>query len=370
MMKIKRYIKLKQNDVNLYLTKIKIEDLISNYYVDIFQPSTDDGYQRPPIPMHYKKFAKFIMENQSTFIMPQSVLTAVNIDNLDNETHNLIINSDLRIVDGQHRIEGFKYIYENNKECFDNIKDIEIPVTIMVIENNTTKLEIETFINLNSKGKKISTDLAINILEKMKMESSNKSEDSTLAEITTSEVIKDAQSVAIKVAKKLNSDVNSLWYDSIIMLPGESFKIISLNAMQKSLIPICSEIMMKLYRTKGYVFDYSNDKVTQEIEKYINLIWEINRSKWKDCFSKNYSQNNRKYNKEFNLQKGIGVFSLHIIFKECLESEESLDEAITKYEKIIDLSKVTSDKWKVGGEFSSYNSQTGFKKVASIVKNA
>lgn len=370
MIQINSYLELLQNEIRFYLTKIRIEDLILNYNVDVYNPSSEEGYQRSPIPTHYKKFAKFILDNKDDFIMPQSILAAVNKSDYDDKKNCLEISSDLKIVDGQHRLEGFKYLRENYKEEFDEIKNIEIPVTIMITDEKSKKIEIETFINLNSKGKRISTDLAINILEKIKSE---KSKSETRGEFKTNitDIKENAQSVAVMVSKMLNKDRDSLWYDAIVMTTGESYKVISLNAMQKSLTPICAEIMLKQYLETDFNFSYKTDEISKMIVNYINEVWDINKCKWGEAFIKtedSVGDKGHKYNKEYNIQKGIGLFSLHIIFRECLEQSNNVADAIQRYKQIIESSEITVNKWKIGGEFSTYNSQAGFKKLAGIIK--
>ena len=70
----------------------------------------------------------------------------------------------LRIVDGQHRIEGFRYLKENDTNKYEQYKNFEFPVTILAIDEGQVVEEMDAFINSrNNKAKKISTDLAIHL---------------------------------------------------------------------------------------------------------------------------------------------------------------------------------------------------------------
>ncbi|WP_426355443.1 DGQHR domain-containing protein [Exiguobacterium sp. R-39] len=376
---INSYTKFTQNNKKFYLTKIKIHEILENYVVDVYQPDTEEGYQRPPISAHYKKFGKYILNNIDTFTLPQSILVAVSKEFINNDTEKLVISDKLRIVDGQHRIEGFKFLKSNFPSEYKKIENIEIPTTIMIVDNDTDrkkKQEIEAFINLNSKGKKVSTDLALNILDLITESKDNDlniddiSEDSK--RIFILKHIKEySLNVSLRAAKKLNLDSNSLWYDGIIMTPGESYKIISINAFQKSLIQLCEDFMEKIFYEKGLIFDAdsNDDKLTEEFKAFIENIWVINSRKWSDCFNLSEEYLSPKYNKKFNIQKGIGLFSLHIIAKESLNSSESISDAIKLYERTINDSKVVSNDWIIGGKFSTFNSQQGFSKLSKIIKN-
>ena len=67
-----------------------------------------------------------------------------------------------RIVDGQHRILGMQKALENIHEK-DEIKKLnEYPFNIITVvtDENNRSVELDIFIDINSKGKKVSTDLA------------------------------------------------------------------------------------------------------------------------------------------------------------------------------------------------------------------
>ena len=128
--------------------------------------------------------------------------------------------------------------------------------------------------------------------------------------------------IAVEISKILNNDSKSIWYKAIRQSQADSNTIISTNAFIKSLMPII-DLFIK------YVLNEGNDKGNEELTsilvqdeeglvKYIGYIvddiWDIVTNKWSDCFKRNKPY----FDKYYNIQKGIGLFAIHIVFKECV----------------------------------------------------
>lgn len=348
-------IEFRQFDLKMYLLTLSIEELVENTYVNVFNSETSEGYQRPLDPNHYKKITKYLKSEDSP-ILPPTILTAIDEEKIVFESNYLYIEDKLRLVDGQHRIEGFKYLKKVAYERYEELKDMEMPVTVMAIENKKEIYEVNTFIDINSKGKRVSTDLAIRLRDSIRNQVQMYKTKSDLIE-----------SISTKTALSINNDNNlSIWYDSIKVSPEVKGKIISINAFCRSLFPIID----KMLEVKGIDFTNVNNEtlntLVKETSDLVNLTWEIVENKWSECFSK-YSP---RFNKNYNLQKGTGTYSIHLLMNQCLEEcNGNIEDSLKQFKTTIGNSIVKSSDWITGGIFSGYSSQSGFKYIAEQIKN-
>lgn len=115
-MRFNQYVKLKQRGINMFLISSRVENIINNYDVDIYDQETNrTGYQRPPIPTHYRDIAKYLVNNSESIFMPAAIIAAVDPKQIHLSDHHLEIEGKMRIVDGQHRLKGFEYAIYTEK---------------------------------------------------------------------------------------------------------------------------------------------------------------------------------------------------------------------------------------------------------------
>ncbi|PFA62923.1 hypothetical protein CN378_17945 [Bacillus sp. AFS015802] len=346
----RNYIKLEQFGLEMYMVSLTIEDLIEHYKIDLYDPKTDDGYQRPPIPPHFRNIGKYLKKENP--ILPSAILAAVSEDQIKELSENLLeINGKIRIVDGQHRIEGFKYLNKIDENRFMEMRNFQFPVIILKINENQRLHEINTFIDINSKGKKVSTDLAIRLRDK------NRNENAEFLN-EHSQVI---ESIATNVTLELNNSLKSpQWLHSIKTSPNEYNNIISINAFNTSLFPLIKSIL-KDKEIK------SIDDIKELSTMIFNLLvesWNVIYKKWSNCFT-----DTQGFKKEYNLQKGIGVHSLHLVLNNCyINANYSLNKTLENFIGIIDESPATYQDWISGGKLSGYNSASGFSKIAKYIE--
>lgn len=345
----KNYIKLNQNNLSMYLVSFTIEELIEIYTIDIYDAETEEGYQRPPIPPHYRNISKYLqLENP---YLPSAIITAVDQENLVELDREIELKGKLRIVDGQHRIEGFRYLCKIDPSRFEELKEFQLPVIIMLIGKKQKIHEINTFIDINSKGKKVSTDLAIRLRDKIR----NETKDFYGVE---QQVV---ESIATRITISFNSlDELNIWNRSIKTSPDDINTIISINAFNQSLYPLIKQVL-KLREVKC-----ENDikEIASDLRDLLIECWDSVLTKWDSCFI-----DNSHFNKQFNLQKGIGVHAIHLLIYECLTVREgNLQDAKELFKTIIKNSSVTSQDWITGGKLSGYNSLSGFRKVSNYIK--
>ena len=155
-MKIKRYASVvRQGNLTLYTTSLKVRDLLTKdfYNIERLDPENADGYQRVLNKSRAKKFADYILtglDDKGAFL-PTSIFMATEAKipfNSNDNTITIDINKigSLNIVDGQHRVEGFKIAYNQKKD--ERILDFEVPVNIAIelsiIEQMTHFLIVNT----------------------------------------------------------------------------------------------------------------------------------------------------------------------------------------------------------------------------------
>ena len=140
------------------------------------------GYQRAPNQKHYSRIAEFLREEGDP-LLPTSALLAARegeyglldfapYDNAQPDVGKLRIPHErlLFIVDYQHRWRGIKDAVERLK-C-GNLLDFQVPVIIMADVSRYE--EIRQFYLINSKQKRVNTDLGLALLQTMAPQASEK----------------------------------------------------------------------------------------------------------------------------------------------------------------------------------------------------
>lgn len=163
-------IEISQNRVKLYLSAIPAKMLVdeNKVKVDYYSASSDSGYQRKPSPSRCKDFARYIKNAKG--LSPNSVLINIRgeIGNFEPITSSFGIlelpekaESELWIVDGQHRIEGLRDLIKEDP----SYSDFPIPVVLMNASSNYE--EAKQFMIINKTQKGVKSDLAERFIAKM-----------------------------------------------------------------------------------------------------------------------------------------------------------------------------------------------------------
>lgn len=325
---------------------VKNIDWLTNHTsVDIFDPVNFTGYQRSIDKNHVSRIVKYISDD---FVMPSSIICA--LDGKYSE------NSRLRIVDGQHRIEAFKRLKNENIEKYNEIKDNQI--SVIVIEESNQNVEIDTFITINKTSKKVDTSLAFVLKNKL-----NRMSTSDQLDISKREYL------AVEVAFELNYErYNSIWNSSISFEgnPKENLQFLSLNAFVKS-----TRTLLLYLEKKGILnINWKSESEIRELvvtaSDIIEYIWNCVRNKWKEQFAGDNNQRSI-------IQGAIGYNAINkSIISEL--NERNGDIVLDDFYKIVcDMIKsfnISSDYWKPQGIFSKYSSESGYLIVASELKNS
>lgn len=349
-------IEFKQEKVVMYLTKMKIDELISNSKIMHYDAANDRNYQRPPLPSHYRKIAAYFMK-ESKPILPSAIIAAMGPEDYEIKSDSLILKNKIRIVDGQHRIEGIKCLCNGycagSDERYKELKEeFELPVIIMVIDEADAMIEIDAFINLNSKGKRVKTDLAV-ALKNQRYQHDIATKDI----IDVTENLKNT--IAMNVVRKINQNKSGFW-KGLIIQPDEIGKRneqpISIIAFTRAIKPIVD----KFFENKNPSIGNSElENIEEQIMNLVEQVWNLVIEKWPECFN-----SDKSYNNDYNICKGIGVTTLYGIFAE----NDINDTEFKAFKDILNKSEVTYKDWLVGGTFTGYASAQGFSLIKQFIR--
>jgi DGQHR domain-containing protein len=150
--------KVKQGNLTLYTTSIKVSDLLSeNFYsIERLDPNNQKtGYQRVLNETRAKRLAKYIisgLDAGDTFI-PTSIFMATDKElNFHPENNTLEIDvseiGPFSIVDGQHRAEGLRMAAAEDKR----VTEFEVPINIAVSLNSLAQMAHFLIVNTTQKS--------------------------------------------------------------------------------------------------------------------------------------------------------------------------------------------------------------------------
>ena len=210
-------IKLKVIQVNqpistLYIAKIGYADLWSMSKVDRRHITNDDevlGIQRELKTEKVKQIQKYLTTKYATF--PNSIIVNVSskhIVSVNDEELELRVSEDtFTIIDGQHRLAGFKDYDRSEFELILTIfVDLEIP------------LQAEIFSTINSEQTKVDPSLNINLVLNDKLFTPRK--------------------MVVEIAQSFNYDTESPWYKQIKLLSARDDGMISLASFSRPLFDL------------------------------------------------------------------------------------------------------------------------------------
>ncbi len=325
---------------HLVQTQKTVEWLVTHTEVAVFDPITFQGYQRQIDDKHCARIVDFLKKDD--FFLPTAIVCAVNG----------VLNEDtvLRIVDGQHRVKAFEMLRTCDTDRFQQIKDFEVPVIILVDVDETT--EIDTFITINKTSKKVDTSLALVLRNKI-----NKySDPETLS-------MSKAEYVAVELAQELcfNETLSTLWTNRISFdgPPKNSYQLISLNAFVKS----TRQLLSRLHRNQLISLSWTDRKELDEClnasRDIILFIWNTIRNKWPKLFG-SYIEEQRI------IQGAIGYSAFNRVIMSLIDSYHinDVDTLLKKFAYAISNISISEEKWLPGGEFSKYSSESGYRIVA------
>lgn len=218
--------RVKQGDLVLYATSIRVKDLTSEkfYSVETLDPAntSDTGYQRLLNIARAKKLADYIIKGQTRqdSFLPTSVLLATH-NSIAFDTHKNTITIDtaaigpFSVVDGQHRLEGLKLAAQKDPR----VLDFEVPVNIAI--NLPRVAQMCHFLIVNTTQKSVDKSVEQRIIARL-TEALDVEDLPSLPKWILNVVERGEVDKAIKMVVYLNEHPESPWKGKILMANDDS----------------------------------------------------------------------------------------------------------------------------------------------------
>jgi DGQHR domain-containing protein len=216
---------VKQGDLTLYTTSLKVSDLLlpKFYSVETLDPdnANDKGYQRLLNRGRAKKLADYIVAGQETLdaFLPTSIFLATDRDipfDASKNTIEIDISTigPFSVVDGQHRVEGLKMAAEKDAR----VLDFEVPVNIAIRLPKIAQMCHFLIVNTTQKSveKGVEQRIFARLTQALELE-----EIPNLPKWIAKTVQKGEDEKALRFVDFLNSEPDSPWLDRIKMANEE-----------------------------------------------------------------------------------------------------------------------------------------------------
>ncbi|MGG0741247.1 hypothetical protein, partial [Niallia taxi] len=258
---------------------------------------------------------------------------------------------------------GLQYAINDLKQS--DLKKFEIPFVLMIVNDRID--EITSFYDINSTPKRVSTDLALQLLNEMKINTNMK--------LSKTEKWK---LVALNVSMALNAKPDSVWYKNISVGQIKDDEIASSTSFVTSLKPVLEISFIK----KLWENALDEKESGERIADLVNTFWNALKELMPDAFPETKDEKDN-----WVIQKTPGFFSWHMV------APFVIDEYMVKREKVKEFTKEEiasfigkyADRsvkdydgfWKAsnrelgvqGGDASRANSQKAFKELADQIKD-
>jgi DGQHR domain-containing protein len=366
-------IKFEQHGYTLYAGVASARDLVDLTAVDHYDSSKPigdptQGYQRPPEETRIKRFANFLLKGEGDGLMPTAVTLAsrepVQFLNGNGNVGTLVIDREHKplLVDGQHRIAGFRHAIDVKKAA--EFADFELP--FVLIDNIDRLREMRQFKVVNSEAKSVRTDLVSVILTE-------------LAKAQGKDAIKESEQwrvVAATAVDILNNDATGPWHDITVMPDAKAYgredvardpslkhrRLARATSFMTSVKPVYDWFdHFKLF--KGSTLEERAEELAGVLTEY----WEALRELLPEAFVDR---------DDYVIQKTPGVFSLHALLAKPLLSNlfsARLEFTRANFARLLEpSSELTNvDYWRTTAHgASAYGSMKGFSELAELLRDS
>jgi DGQHR domain-containing protein len=218
--------KIKQGNLTLYSTSLFVSDLLENNFFQIdrldVSSISEKGYQRVLDERRKKKFADYLINawKEGDAFLPTSVFLATD-KNIEYNTENNTITFDtneigaFNVVDGQHRISGLIEAVEKVPE----LKKFQIPVNIAINLDEISQMCHFLIVNSTQKAvdKAIVQQIHARLTNMIEFENTP-----TLPRWIQRQVLKGEDRDALVITEYLNNEITSPWKDKILMANSQN----------------------------------------------------------------------------------------------------------------------------------------------------
>jgi len=356
-------IKVVQQDKKIYIGKMSGREILDRCITTEWDSDkgwdlTKQGYQRAPNEKHYTRIANFLRDEGDP-LLPTSALIAAreeeyglleftSYDDAHPDIGEIRIPKDrlLFIVDYQHRWRGLKHAVERLK-C-KGLLDFQVPVIIMA--NVSRYEEIRQFYLINSKQKRVDTDLGLALLQTMASEA-RESELMNFAGPGKKYRIR-ATRLTFKIAEKTQGP----WAGKIIdpNMKSTGNQVVSIKSFVDSLQPMLSRTSPVHMKT--------DEELIQTILDYWSGIEQLIPSSF--ASPKNYA-----------IQATVGVFVMHRVaakkvLRDCVQQNDLSSAKVAQLLQKAKADYMNEDYWRIGGPTKPYSSASGVKELAQNIIGA
>ena len=289
--------------IDLFITALPLS-ILEKAEIDRWSRDNRRGYQRPPLERRFGKGKGSIIEYilHELGVFPTSVLINVRgeLKFVENEkiTDNISLgklmlpeNEKLWIIDGQHRIEALKRTVRERPE----LENYPLPVSILNLKDPDRFEEMLLFYIVNSRQKKIPTDVAYRhlqrMVEKVKIEEKHK---------WVKEVIlgasEERQGIAAEITDYLDENDESPFYNKIVYLgeEPERGKVIEDSVLIRYISKLLSEAPF-------------GQMLPEEVANLLIDYWNAIKELYPNCFDPQLKDN-------YTLLKHTGIASFTYLF--------------------------------------------------------
>ena len=350
-------VRFKQQGFTLYSGVMAVEQLMGLAITTEWDPGLrweldGQGYQRAPIPRHYRGIAAFLRREENPLLPTNALLASRNTEYgdleftpVDGDLGYLEVpeSRSLFVVDYQHRWRGFKYAIDILGQTA--LRGVMIPVTILsdvpLIE------EMKQFYLINNKQKRVDTDLALTLMQAM-------SSDSTEEELAN--LVGPGYKYRIRATRlviqiaQLDSGpwAGKIQEPNVQSTPDQTA---SIKSFVDSLRPIVS--------TRSPVYDFSDD----DLVNIVMSIWTGVLDLWPE-----WNTNSDQY----VIQGAIGLFVIHRVARELLVPRmlSSGDRSAALVTTTLASQKedlLSWEFWRTRGRAGAYSSGSGQKELAERI---
>ena len=358
-----------QQGKTLYIGKMTGKQILEKCITTEWDPALGwdlnrQGYQRAPNEKHYSRIASFL-RNEGDPLLPTSALFAAREDEYGTLDYSPYDDSRpdigilripevrlLFIVDYQHRWRGIKHAVEKfNKN---SLLDFQVPVIIMADVSRYE--EIRQFYLINSKQKRVDTDLGLALLQTMSTQADEKELANFVGPGNKYRI--RATRLTFAIASQTTGPWGGKILDPNMVVTGN--QVVSIKSFVDSLKPILvrtSPICQKKDNELiGIILDYWSG-----IEKLMPRAFTNPR--------------------DYSLQRAVGVFVMNRIagrkvFQICSKQndfsssniERIMNEAKEKLQSMPSEQRYLDDDfWKIGGFAKAYSSSSGQNDLADRI---
>jgi len=355
-------LKFEQSGKVLFLGKMTARQILDKCVTTEWDPAIGwqdlqaQGYQREPWKEHYEAIGHFLKQSNDPFMPTAALLSARKGDYGllsfrptgvagDLEFGELEIHDawQLFIIDYQHRWRGLRYALEELGAA--HLEDFAVPV--IIIEDVSRYEEIVQFYVINSKQRRIDTDLALALLQTL----AHQANEQELLNLVGPG--KRFRIRATRLTFKLASRQAGPWVGRIAQphdLPQPE-AVIKLKSFVDSLAPLVSK--------RSSCANLDDDPLLDTLVDF----WEGVREIMPNTF---------QTPRDYQIQRTVGVFALHLLFAREVYPRCMLagDTSPATVKRIIGpaVGKYLNDAfWSTKGPASIYVGSSGYRELARLI---